>query len=219
MNALFTKEFNSDSDDEEYIPTKKELESTNETKKYSNLKSKAQEDECKKKVNAVWEKLQNQNKKNKPKVEEEVSPPKNDDKTEEQKLDEQIKIALQKAKEQKKKIVKDTYFFAGQKFEGTKEVNEQELQKMKKKETHNSLDLLIDAISKKKNISTMEKSKKDWKDYVEEHKIEKELMNNRKDGYLGKKHFLDNSNAIVQEQNKLMFKKAKYAYETKMANK
>ena len=90
---------------------------------------------------------------------------------------------------------------------------------MKKKQTHRGLDNIIDQISKKKNISTIDKSKKDWKTYVEEKKLEKELSNNRKDGFLGKKQFLDQANAIIYEQNKLSIKKAKYAYDTKVNSK
>lgn len=216
MNELFTKEFDSDSNDEEYIPSEKEVREADENNQNKTNKSKTEEEESKKKVNVLWEKLQNQTKAQNAKN---VKPEVKDEKTEEKKLEEQIKEALRKSKEQKKKQIKDTYYFAGQKFEGTKEVNEQEVQKLKKKETHSSLDLFIDNITKKKNISTMEKSKKDWKNYVEEHKIEKELMNNRKDGYLGKKHFLENSNAVVHEQNRIMIKKAKFAYENKVANK
>ncbi|MCQ2815863.1 MAG: BCNT domain-containing protein [archaeon] len=216
MNDLLTKNFDSDSEDEEYIPTKKELESSEDSKKGKLKKTVEEENECKKKVNDQWEKLQSQVN-NKPKTEELKE--EGSDKTEEEKLDEQIKEALRKVKEQKKKTVKETYYFAGQKFEDTKEVNDKEIQKMKKKETHKNLDLFLAAISKKKNISTMDKSKKDWNAYVEEHKIEKELMMNRKDGYLGKKRFLENADAVIQEQNKIMAKKAKFAYEMKMANK
>ena len=216
MNELLAKEFDSDSNDEDYVPSEKEEDAEDGKDKLSNQKTKAEEDECKKKVNEMWEKMQN-----KAKAPTQKTPPveEKDEKTEDQKLEDQIKEALKKAKEQKKKTVKNTYYFAGQKFEDSKEVNEKELEKMKKKETHSSLDLLIDTITKKKNISTMEKSKKDWRNYVEEQKIEKELMINRKDGYLGKKHFIENSNAVVMEQNRIMVKKAKFAYETKMNNK
>ena len=55
----------------------------------------------------------------------------------------------------------------------------------------------------------MDKSKKDWKNYVEKNNIEKELMNNRKDGFLGKKKFIDETNEIVTEQNRVSIKKAK----------
>ena len=65
----------------------------------------------------------------------------------------------------------------------------------------------------------MDKSKKDWKVYVEEKQIEKELSQNRKDGFLGKKKFLDEANELVNEQQKLMVKKAKYAYELKQSEK
>jgi hypothetical protein len=54
MNELFTKEFDSDSNDDEYIPSKKELEQSNEemkNKKKENIKVN------KSKVDAIWEKL------------------------------------------------------------------------------------------------------------------------------------------------------------------
>ena len=100
-----------------------------------------------------------------------------------------------------------------------KEINEKEVEKLKKKQTNKELDAIINEIAKKRNISTMDKSKKDWKNYVEKHNIEKELMNNRKDGFLGKKKFIDETNEIVNEQNRVSIKKAKYAYENKVNGK
>ena len=220
LNDLFTKEFDSESNDEEYVPTQKEVEKSNEEVfgKHQNKEVEVN----KTKVDAIWEKLKSKKtsapQKNAPPVNSTKEPEK-DEKEKEKELDEQIKAALKKSKEQKAKTITDTYYFAGQKFETKKEVDEKELEKMKKKQTHKGLDSLIDSISKKKNISTIDKSKRDWKNYVEEKKIEKELMNNRKDGFLGKKQFLDNSNAYVHEQNQISIKKAKYAYETKVNSK
>ena len=51
-----------------------------------------------------------------------------------------------------------------------------------KKKTHKGLDDLIEAIKKKKDINIYDKSKKDWDNYVNEKKMEKELQYNRKDG-------------------------------------
>ena len=99
------------------------------------------------------------------------------------------------------------------------EITEKEIEKINKTKSHNSIDAIIEDIKKKKNISTMDKSKKDWKAYVEEKQIEKELSHNRKDGFLGKKKFLDETNELVNEQQKLMVKKAKYAYELKQNEK
>ena len=101
------------------------------------------------------------------------------------------------------------------------QINEENLYEKKFNiiKSHNSIDAIIEDIKKKKNISTMDKSKKDWKAYVEEKQIEKELSHNRKDGFLGKKKFLDETNELVNEQQKLMVKKAKYAYELKQNEK
>lgn len=220
MNELFTKEFDSDSNDEDYVPTQKELEASNENKNKNG--GDFQPLANKNKVDEMWEKLKAKNSAPPEKKEETKENKEEDVKKEEQtskEIEEQIKAALKKSKEQKAKVITDTYYFAGQKFTSTKEIDEKEIEKLKKKQTHKGLDSIIDQISKKKNISTIDKSKKDWKTYVEERKLEKELSNNRKDGFLGKKQFLDQSNAIVHEQNKLSIKKAKYAYESKINNK
>ena len=107
----------------------------------------------------------------------------------EKKLEEEIRNAINNMKKQKEKTITKEYFFAGQKFEEKKEITEKEIEKINKTKSHNSIDSIIEEIRKKKNISTMDKSKKDWKAYVEEKQIEKELSNNRKDGFLGKKNF------------------------------
>ena len=61
MNELFTKEFDSESNDEEYIPTKKELERSNEeikNKKNENIKVN------KSKVEAKWKKIKKKTRQN-----------------------------------------------------------------------------------------------------------------------------------------------------------
>ena len=58
--------------------------------------------------------------------------------------------------------------------------------------TSEGLDALVDIIDNQdKTINTIEKSKLDWDKYTKEKKLEKELEQNRKDGYLAKKRFLD----------------------------
>ena len=221
MEELLKQKFNSDSEDEEYIPTQKELEESKENKTKTNKDQKA----IKSKVDAFWEKM-----KQKSGVHKENFPPKNtkniklDEKLEnaiekEKKLEEEIRNAIKNMKEQKEKTVTKEYFFAGQKFEEKKEITEKEIEKINKAKSHNGIDSIIEDIKKKKNISTMDKSKKDWKQYVEEKQIEKELSQNRKDGFLGKKKFLDETNELISEQQKLMVKKAKYAYELKQNEK
>lgn len=118
---------------------------------------------------------------------------------------------------QHKEKAKDVITFAGKQYEYEKRVNAKELEKIKKKETHKELDSLINMISNKKDVSTIDKSKRDWKDFVKKNKIEKELTQNRKDGFLGKKHFLEVSNTILIDKNKKDIRQAKYAYENKTA--
>ena len=211
MEELLKQKFNSDSEDEEYIPTKIELEESKENK----TKHKKDQKATKSKVDAFWEKM-----KQKSGVHKENLPPANSKiHKKEEKLEEEINNAIKKMKEQKEKTVTKEYFFAGQKFEEKKEITEKEIEKINKTKSHNGIDSIIEDIRKKKNISTMDKSKKDWKAYVEEKQIEKELSQNRKDGFLGKKKFLDETNELINEQQKLMVKKAKYAYELKQSEK
>ena len=220
MEELLKQKFNSDSEDEEYIPTKIELEESNENK----TKNKKDQKMTKSKVDAFWEKMKQKSgihKENQPKNSKilEKAEKFENEKEKEKKLEEEINNAIKKLKEQKEKTVTKEYFFAGQKFEEKKEISEKEIEKINKTKSHNGIDTIIEDIRKKKNISTMDKSKKDWKAYVEEKQIEKELSQNRKDGFLGKKKFLDETNELVNEQQKLMVKKAKYAYELKQSEK
>ena len=220
MEELLKQKFNSDSEDEEYVPTAKELEESAENKSKSKSDLKA----TKSKVDAFWEKMKKKSghgmstiQNSKP-ISQTINLEENE-KEKEKKLEEEIRNAINNLKKQKEKTVTKEYFFAGQKFEEKKEITEKEIEKINKTKSHNSIDAIIEDIRKKKNISTMDKSKKDWKAYVEEKQIEKELSHNRKDGFLGKKKFLDEANELINEQQKLMVKKAKYAYELKQNEK
>ena len=217
MEDLLKQKFNSDSEDEEYIPTAKELEESEENKSKSKSDLKA----TKSKVDAFWEKMKKKSGLA-PTPQNTCPPPSKihqNEKEKEEKLEEEIRNAINNMKKQKEKTVTKEFFFAGQKFEEKKEITEKEIEKINKNKSHNSIDSIIEDIRKKKNISTMDKSKKDWKAYVEEKQIEKELSHNRKDGFLGKKKFLDETNELINEQQKLMIKKAKYAYELKQNDK
>ena len=217
MEDLLKQKFNSDSEDEEYIPTAKELEESKENKSKSKSDLKA----TKSKVDAFWEKMKKKSGLA-PTPQNTCPPPSQihqNEKEKEEKLEEEIRNAINNMKKQKEKTVTKEFFFAGQKFEEKKEITEKEIEKINKTKSHNSIDSIIEDIRKKKNISTMDKSKKDWKAYVEEKQIEKELSHNRKDGFLGKKKFLDETNELINEQQKLMIKKAKYAYELKQNDK
>ena len=132
MNELFTKEFDSDSNDDEYIPSKKEIEQSNEemkNKKKENIKVN------KSKVDAIWEKLKqlrnsnndniNLKNENSNELEKRIV----NDVEKEKKLEEEIKEAIKKSKELKQKTVTEKYYFAGQQFEEKKEINEKEVNK------------------------------------------------------------------------------------------
>lgn len=56
------------------------------------------------------------------------------------------------------------------------------MREKEKKKTHQGLDELIDSLPKKKDINVVDKSKIDWKSFVDKKKLEKELEFNRKDG-------------------------------------
>lgn len=129
--------------------------------------------------------------------------------------DEEIKKAIEKMKKRSNEKAKDVITFAGKQYEYEKTFNAKEQEKIKKKETHKELDSLINMITNKKDVSTIDKSKRDWNQFVKKNKIEKELTQNRKDGFLGKKHFLEVSNAILIDKNKKDIRQAKFAFEKK----
>jgi hypothetical protein len=233
MNQLFLKDFDSDEEDEEYIPDKKELEEDLpkfEIKKEVNMS----------KIDDIWSKLKNKNKitenttavgksqlvevnsnlinhsnQNTQKKEDDKIENKTDQNISEESnpkpenkissLDEEIQRAIQKSKEAKNKLTTETVHFAGQKFEYQKVVTEEDLKKQQlkdKKKTHSGLDSLVEQLEKKNNLNTYTKTKKDWTNYVEEKKIEKELDFNRKDGFLSKKQFIEETNYKIIENMK-----------------
>ena len=84
-----------------------------------------------------------------------------------------------------KKEIVEKRKFAGEEVEIIREETEEDLKKAKlkeKKQTHKALDALYDSINKKKDLNVYDKSKIDWKTYVDEKQIAKELNFNRKDG-------------------------------------
>lgn len=66
-----------------------------------------------------------------------------------------------------------------------------------------ALDELVGLINDQgKNVNCIEKSKIDWSNHVKEEKIEEQLEQNRKDGYLAKKKFLDEVSEREYEHKK-----------------
>jgi len=64
----------------------------------------------------------------------------------------------------------------------------------KQKQTHTSLDLAVEKLTKKNDMTIFDKTKIDWDKFVASEKISKELEYSRKDGYLAKKRFIDETN-------------------------
>lgn len=109
------------------------------------------------------------------------------------------------AEEPKKITVTETYDFAGEKVEVTKEVDSNTLNNSSVKSTNSTLPVvgrqrpsggglgsLLGQIGKQKKISTLEKSKLDWDGFKRREGIEEEIQthNKGKDGYLEKQDFL-----------------------------
>ena len=132
-------------------------------------------------------------------------------------IEEEVKKTLQliKQKEEVKKenIKLSKTKFAGEEFEFEKELTEKELKIQKqaeKNKTHKELDELVDGINKKREINIYDKSKVDWKEYVDKNKLSKDLDYLRKDGMLEKKKFIDETNFKLLQQKREEERKAKY---------
>jgi len=196
MNELFLKDFDSDENDEEYVPDKKEIEDID-----------LNVDQIKTPVNAnkideIWLKLKGSNKIEDSYKNKEINI---SDSKLSTSVDEEIMKAISKNKEIQNNIIKETVRFAGKKFEYKKTVTEEDIKKkniQEKKKTHSGLDNIMQMIDKKNNVNTYTKTKKDWSNYVEEKKLEKELDYNRKDGFLKKKQFIEETNIKLIENKK-----------------
>lgn len=119
----------------------------------------------------------------------------------------------QKKAEKESQITTQKTSFAGETFHFEKELNEKDIKLMKQQEknkTHKALDDLINDITKKKEINIFDKTKVDWKMYVDKNNLEKELDYGRKDGYLSKKRFIEEINMKQSQIKKEEERKAKY---------
>ena len=87
--------------------------------------------------------------------------------------------------------------FAGQKFEVEKQLNKNELAKLKQQQKkqlggqQSGLDVLVNMIDNQdKNINAYQKTKLDWDKFTKDNKFEAEFDKNRKDGFIQKQVFL-----------------------------
>ena len=101
-------------------------------------------------------------------------------------------------KKQQEGLVQDRVMFAGQSYSVERAATGRDLKKQEAQEKRKlggkceALDELVGLISaENKNVNCIEKSKIDWDQYAKEEKIEEQLEQNRKDGFLAKKRFLD----------------------------
>lgn len=101
-------------------------------------------------------------------------------------------------KRQQESLVQDKVTYAGQTYSvernvTAKDIKKQEIVDKKKLGGQcDALDELVGLISaENKNVNCIEKSKIDWSKHTKEEKLEEQLEQNRKDGFLAKKKFLD----------------------------
>lgn len=84
--------------------------------------------------------------------------------------------------------------FAGKSYEYSRQINDKDREKFEKekqKATNVKLDSLVNEIERKKNVNVVEKTKRDWDCFVKKKQIEKELSFARKDGFLNRKRFIE----------------------------
>lgn len=210
MNVLLTKKYDSeDEEDEDFVPSEddEEIESTKKRGDPS--------ERLKKKVAEIWNEM-----KQNPSSEDQ-KPSKTDDN--EITMD-HIRSLIQKVKQNQPKpqVIK----FAGKTFDlgddneykivdKTENIEkiEKEVEKVAEKQAEN-LEITITMSQKNeylknllkiieaKNINSMTKSRYDWKEYATKTNQEKNFSENRKDGYLEKKRFLEKSKQEEKEYNK-----------------
>lgn len=99
------------------------------------------------------------------------------------------------AVESKRIVVKQRYEFAGEKIEIESEINEKEAALLQAKKSASGLGGILDQLKGKNKISTLQKTKLDWNQFTTEEGLEDEFTQNRKDGYIQKKEFLQNAEA------------------------
>jgi len=114
------------------------------------------------------------------------------------------------------KKIKETINFAGRVYENERGMTVKDEKKIIQREknqlkgTLSGLDNLVNMIDDgKKNITAISKSKIDWNKYAKDEKIESKLEQNRKDGYLQKKGFIEKTNEKVSQKKKEVERLAK----------
>eukprot|EP00735_Rhodelphis_limneticus_P001816 TRINITY_DN12511_c0_g1::TRINITY_DN12511_c0_g1_i1::g.15116::m.15116 TRINITY_DN12511_c0_g1::TRINITY_DN12511_c0_g1_i1::g.15116 ORF type:complete len:337 (+),score=62.24,sp/Q75QI0/CFDP1_CHICK/33.81/1e-09,BCNT/PF07572.7/1.1e+04,BCNT/PF07572.7/1.2e+04,BCNT/PF07572.7/2e-18,DUF966/PF06136.8/2.8 TRINITY_DN12511_c0_g1_i1:56-1066(+) len=86
--------------------------------------------------------------------------------------------------------IKEKCDFAGQDVVITHKVKVGSEEEKKLRSSSSNLDSLVDAISKKRRLTTTEKSRHDWNSFTQKEELQDELTQNRKGGYLDKVAFL-----------------------------
>eukprot|EP00826_Nyctotherus_ovalis_P038736 TRINITY_DN3647_c0_g5_i2.p4 TRINITY_DN3647_c0_g5~~TRINITY_DN3647_c0_g5_i2.p4 ORF type:complete len:209 (-),score=91.18 TRINITY_DN3647_c0_g5_i2:168-794(-) len=129
-------------------------------------------------------------------------------KEEEEKLAKEALEALKAMKETGKPVVQEKVRFAGEVFTYEKRATEKDLKKQEREARtqlrgrQGGLDSIMTKLQGSKGINAVDKSKKDWKKYVEKSNLEKELAQNRKDGFMAKQKFLADAEKAEREKTK-----------------
>ena len=123
-------------------------------------------------------------------------------------------LAMQKKKTEAKK--EEKIQFAGKSYSIEREKTtmdvkrESQMSKKKLGGACEGLDDLVQMINDKdKNVTCMDKTKLDWDEYTKENKLESELEQNRKDGYLQKRRFLNDVEEAEYQKKKQGVKESK----------
>lgn len=140
-------------------------------------------------------------------------------------LEEQIKQTMENIKKKKEEEAQKTILsstrFAGEEIQIEKELTEKEkklLELKEKSKTHKSLDSVVDHLQKKKDMTIFDKTRVDWDKFVTKENLSKELDYARKDGFLAKKRFIEETNFKLLQQKKVEEKKQKYTQSLKSRN-
>jgi len=131
-------------------------------------------------------------------------------------LEDEALAIIRAMKSDKSKKIKETVNFAGRVYENERGMTVKDEKRIIQREknqlkgTQSGLDNLVNMIDDgKRNINAISKSKIDWNKYAKDEKIESKLEQNRKDGYLQKKGFIEKTKEKVSQKKKEVERLAK----------
>eukprot|EP00831_Metopus_contortus_P003435 TRINITY_DN11266_c0_g1_i1.p1 TRINITY_DN11266_c0_g1~~TRINITY_DN11266_c0_g1_i1.p1 ORF type:complete len:251 (+),score=82.31 TRINITY_DN11266_c0_g1_i1:207-959(+) len=218
MFGFLNAKLDSDEDDEDYVP-KETSQKPKEPTKEDILRA----EKKRKEAEAIWKQMNEEEPPKKIKKEDIVPVEDNAQKKEEKKqekkdkdvddeLMKEAKAALEAMKKTKAPVVQEKLRFAGEVYTFQKKASEKDLKRQEKEDRaqlkgrQGGLDAIMQRLQGPKTINSIDKSKKDWSSYVEKNNLEKVLDQNRKDGYLGKKKFMEVAEKAERSSKKASFR-------------